>query len=132
MANPAEHFVELRFAFRNPDRHPVPGRLGATREPGMGTWPLQGTEDGATRGAWSLLRPLFLQLFAAGGATERDHTAAVHRHPARLLSTDSSTERIEQAGDKLAHGLPGFPQSARTLHPGSGVQRGAQIGRAHV
>src|ERR1017187_7450564 len=121
MENPAEHFVELRFAFRNPDRHPVPGGLGATGEPGVGTRPLQGAEDGATRGIWGLLRPFFLQLFAAGGAAEWDHATAIHRYPTRFLSADSSAQRIEQAGDKLAHGLPGFPQSAHTLYPGSGV-----------
>src|ERR1039458_7253040 len=116
MENSSEHFAELRFALRNPDRHPVPGGLGATGEPGVGTRPLQGgAEDGATRGIWDLLRPLFLQLFAAGGATEWGHATAVHRQPTRFLSPDSAAQRIEQAGDKLAHGLPGFPQSAPTL-----------------
>ena len=73
----------------------------------------------------NLLRPLFLQLSVAGGAAEWRHATAVHRRPTRLLSADSSTQRIEQAGENVAHDVPGFSQSAHTVHHGSGVQRRA-------
>ncbi len=117
--NPPQHFTELWFALRNPDRHPVRRELGPAREPGLGTRPVQsGTQDGAACGIWNLLRPLLLQLPAGGGTAERRDPAAVCCQPARLLSADSSAQRAEQAGENLAHGVSGFSHPAHTVHNG--------------
>src|ERR1019366_21715 len=95
MENPPEHFPELWFALRNSNRHSVRGELGAAREPGVGTRPLQGrAEDGAARRIRNLLRPLFLQLSAGSGAVQRSHAETVCCHATRSEEHTSELQSL--------------------------------------
>ena len=88
--------ISLSYGLRYETQTGIPyaGRLGAAREPGLGTRALaRHAEDRAARGLWNLLRPLLLQLPAAGRALQWNHAAAIHCLQSEFLSADSHAER---------------------------------------